>query len=244
MKAFFLALSILSRIPVPYKLYDGLKPTSRATRYFPVVGVLLGLILASLTYGLSQYLPAFPLAVFIVALMAGISGAFHLDGLADCADGFLSSRPREQVLEIMKDSRIGAMGSLALIFMILLKVSLLVTLTEKLDVLSLSFAVLLSVLAGRCALVWHMKLTKVLGEGLGKSFWNQGWSILLISLCVFGLGVHFLLPSFLIKSLVIQVLISLMWSFYCRAKIAGGTGDTLGASCELAEAGFFLGLVL
>jgi len=131
-----------------------------------------------------------------------------------------------------------------LIFMVLLKVSLLVELVEKLDVLSLSFAVLLSVLAGRCALIWHMKLTNVLGDGLGRSFWNQSLSALFISLFVFGLGIYFLLPLFLMKSLVIQLLISFVWSFYCRAKISGGTGDTLGASCELAEAGFFLGLLI
>ena len=152
MKSFFLALSLLTRIPVPFKLYDGIKKSSSATLYFPFVGLVIGLIVAVIAYVLAPLLPVWPFAVLMSLCLAGFSGFLHLDGVADCADGFLSSRPTERILEIMKDSRIGAMGTLALIFVVLMKVSLIGSLVQSQKLaMSVEWLVILNVNAlGNC----------------------------------------------------------------------------------------------
>ena len=244
MKSFFLALSLLTRIPVPFKLYDGIKKSSSATRYFPFVGLVIGLIVAVIAYVLAPLLPVWPFAVLMSLCLAGFSGFLHLDGVADCADGFLSSRPTERILEIMKDSRIGAMGTLALIFVVLMKVSLIGSLVQSQKLESLAMILLLCPLAGRCAILWHMWCTPVIGDGLGKSFWDRSYGIQFMALLLFGLVHFYLMPERLVMNVSLLIFVTILGSFYCRSKIKGGTGDTLGVACELGEITLLLGFVL
>ena len=89
--------------------------------YFPLVGILLGLMVALFDATVSNFWAPPVAALLDVILLAVLSAAFHLDGLADTADGLLSSRPRDEALEIMKDSRIGTMGLVAILFGLSLK---------------------------------------------------------------------------------------------------------------------------
>lgn len=116
-KLFWATLSFLSRLPVPERWSQGLDIDRyvRGIVTFPVVGALLGL-LSGLVFLAVQAWCGIPLAaLFAVLALALLTGGFHLDGLADTCDGVFSARRRERMLEIMRDSRLGTHGGLALI---------------------------------------------------------------------------------------------------------------------------------
>ena len=235
MKSFFLALSLLSRIPVSVKLYDKVPKSESATAYFPLVGLILGTIAATITYLLAYILPEWPLVVCVTILLGALSGFLHLDGVADCGDGFFSNLPAERISEIMKDSRIGTMGALAIIFIILMKLSLLISLLQQFQAYTFCLIIFLTAFTGRCALLWHMLLTPVTGKDLGKTFWNRSITMQITNLVFYILIFYLLFPEYLLINIAVQFTTAAFWSFYSRSKISGGTGDTLGAACEIGE---------
>lgn len=119
-------LRLMSRIPVPEKWADGVefRQLARGVPWFVPIGALIGGLAALVALVVSQtgggmYVGA---VAYVLALVL-LTGGFHLDGLADTCDGIFSARSRERMLEIMKDSRLGTFGGLALVFSILIKVS-------------------------------------------------------------------------------------------------------------------------
>ena len=123
-KLFWAMLSFISRLPVPARWSQGLdfEHYSRGIVMFPLIGVVLG-GLTGLVFMALQPWCGIPLAaLFAVLTLALLTGGFHLDGLADTCDGIFSARRRERMLEIMRDSRLGTHGGLALIFVLLAKV--------------------------------------------------------------------------------------------------------------------------
>lgn len=123
-KLFWAMLSFISRLPVPARWSQGLdfEHYSRGIVMFPLIGVVLG-GLTGLVFMALQTWCGIPLAaLFAVLTLALLTGGFHLDGLADTCDGIFSARRRERMLEIMRDSRLGTHGGLALIFVLLAKV--------------------------------------------------------------------------------------------------------------------------
>ena len=234
MKPFWLSFSMLTILPIPVKLYDGVKNTSSSTLFFPIIGLFIGALIAVIGYYLHPYLPSWPLAVLCTILLAAVSGAFHLDGLADCADGFFSSRPKDRILEIMKDSQIGVMGTLTLIFTIVFKITLLEGLSS--DHMLFTTSLFAAPLLGRCSINFFMYFCKPISDsGLGSSFWNSSiisvFSALTCSLTL--LGFVYYKQTLLIIAAVIMM--NIIFAAYCKKKINGGSGDTLGATCELAE---------
>lgn len=228
MRAFLAALGFLTILPVPS---TNEKYLGRSVPWFPVVGLLIGGLVASLDYVLGRVFPPVVTSVLTVIVLIGISGGLHLDGLADTADGFLSSRPRERVLEIMKDSRIGTMGTLAIVSVIALKIAALSALTQRFG------AILLMPVAGRCAIVMTMAVipyTRPEG-GLGSAFSSSRKIGPLVSLVIL------FVASWLVMGLTGTIVAMLalgaamfmaIWSY---RKIGGYTGDVLGATCEIAE---------
>ena len=107
---FFVGVMFLTRLPVPRGLRQVDGRLARSARYFPLIGVLVGLIAGLTFYTASQFLSPFLAAG--LAVMAGVitTGALHEDGLADCADGIWGGATRERALEIMRDSQIGTYG--------------------------------------------------------------------------------------------------------------------------------------
>ena len=171
----------------------------------------------------------------MVVVLLSFSGCLHLDGLADTADGFLSSRSRERILEIMKDSHIGAMG---VIGDRLRAAGEIRRRWRRCRPHELWPAVLLMPLAGRCAIVVHMALlpyarperagghllppTAALGGRLGRGpFWRPS---------AFGL-----LGSRGLVVWAVCMAVTLALSVYVYRKIGGATGDTFGAVCEIIE---------
>lgn len=232
MKKFLAAFSFLTVFPVPES--DTRDETiSGSVFYFPLVGLFLGAVYGGLAVGVVRLLPPWPTAILLVSAMAWFTGALHLDGLADTADGFFSSRPRDRMLQIMRDSHIGSMGVVALVLLLLFKAACIASLPPA----WLPRVALLVPIAGRCAMVIHLSLLKYArDEGLGKLYFDDrtrvelSWAILfLVLVSALAAGRVGLIGA------LGTLLFSVIWCFYVRHKLGGGTGDTAGAASELAE---------
>ena len=227
------ALSMLTSLPTGKNFAPAEDEIRRTPFCFPLIGMVIGLVLAWIGMGLQRIFPPLVCAALLTFLSELPTRAFHLDGLADTADGFLSSRPRERILEIMHDSHIGTMGVLAIAAWCLVKFSAFAVLPESLVPAALFFMSL----NGRCVMVYHLMLCRYARtEGLGRLVFERKpvFGVILSLVCTFGLTYAVFPPVYLVipASLVI---FGAVWSFYTRYKIGGGTGDTLGAAEELAE---------
>lgn len=129
-QALIAAFQFLTRIPVPVTVPFQGPVLARSVIYFPLAGALIGVCLAAFAWLVDLFVPAAPGVVLVLAFWTALSGGLHLDGWMDTADGVLSNRSRERMLEIMKDSRVGAMGVLAAVLLLLFKASLLYELLD------------------------------------------------------------------------------------------------------------------
>jgi len=234
LKGCIAAFRFLTIIPMPTSIGSSRDELSGAALFFPVVGLVLGLAAGFAAWLFWSIFPPFVASVLLVFLLLSFSGALHLDGLADTADGFFSARDRTATLEIMRDSRIGVMGVAAVLVMVLIKVASLSALSRA-D--AIHTAVLMPI-AGRCALVVMMALLPYVRHegGLGTCFfkadtiWPALSGVLIILLSGFATG---RLPGL---AIALSALVTVMlFSLYCLRKIGGATGDTLGAACEITE---------
>ena len=119
MKPLFYAVAFLTRIPVPFR-FDA-RDRTKSTAYYPLVGLLIGGVIAAFDGLIAVHFPPLVRAVLVTACWVFITGGLHLDGLMDVFDGLGSHREPERILAIMKDSRVGAMGVLAAVLILLLK---------------------------------------------------------------------------------------------------------------------------
>lgn len=234
MRIFRTALSMLTCLPAGRNFVPTEEEIRRTPFCFPLIGMMIGLLLALAGAGLQRIFPPLVCAAVLTFLSEVPTRAFHLDGLADTADGFLSSRSRERTLEIMHDSRIGTMGVLAIAGWSLIKFAVFAILPQDLIPAALFFMSL----NGRCAMVYHLMFCPYARkEGLGRLVFERKPvpGMILALLCTFGLaGAAFPLPPYLTMPASILIF-TLLWSLYCRHKIGGGTGDTLGAAEEWSE---------
>jgi adenosylcobinamide-GDP ribazoletransferase len=173
-----------------------------------------------------------------VLFLAVISGALHLDGLADTADGVFSHRPREQILQIMKDSRIGVMGVLTLLFCILLKLAGVAGVIHSESLIWLILAPALGRTAQVMGLVFvnHVPSERTLAE----QFYQRG-RYSLLAFCPLPFAVIFYVDWILaIASLILFIFLLVSLLLFFKNKIGGITGDTLGAATEIIETAFLL----
>ncbi len=228
------AIRFLTLLPLSWHAGDDKEHFSSCLYYFPVVGLMIGSLSYILARLLCHFLPIQVASTGILFFLAFISGCLHLDGVADSADGLLSSRPREKALAIMKDSRTGAMGVIAIVFILLGKYAALSSMNSEMFCKAAFFIPL----AGRCVIVCTMAMQQYARKegGIGTLFYSKKSKkpamfsvfVLLTMLVIFAPKALPLL-SF---ALVISIALFISW---CNAKLGGATGDTLGASCEIAE---------
>ncbi|WP_058911263.1 adenosylcobinamide-GDP ribazoletransferase [Entomohabitans teleogrylli] len=239
------ALSFISRLPVPARWYRGLEidQYQRTIVAFPLAGMILG-ALSGLVFVMVAPGGGAPVAAFAAVLaLALLTGGFHLDGLADTCDGIFSVRTRERMLEIMRDSRLGTHGGLALVFVLVGKIVLLSELavrgTQMLPALAAACV------AGRSAVVMLMYRQPYAREnGLGNLFIGKvtGRQAVLVLLPGAGLCTALLSVRGLFAMAATLALIMLLaWGL--RRTLGGQTGDTLGAAIELGEVIFLLALL-
>lgn len=125
-----LAVTFLTGVPLPVRGEVGPADLWRSMGWYPLVGLVLGAAAWGLLAALGELLPGLVAAVLVVAALEIVTRGLHMDGLMDTADGVFSGAPRERALEIMKDSRVGAMGVLAAVLVVTLKVAALGSLSR------------------------------------------------------------------------------------------------------------------
>lgn len=205
----------------------------RASALFPLVGVLLGLALALLDRLLRSALPSPAADALLVTCFAMFSGALHIDGLADSADGLIGGRTRERRLEIMRDSRTGVFGALAIALLVLVQWNALLTLTPPWRLGGL----LLFPALGRMAMVIALAaFPYARPQGLGVLFRRYAWpwpvpvatvSSLVLAVALFGGGGAALWG--------VAVLLALGLGAAISNRLGGLTGDSYGAICEITQ---------
>lgn len=239
---FLLALSFLTRIPLPARIRQELGAASgpdlaAASSWFPLVGLVVGAF-AALGYSLAlTWFSRLPATVLAVLVVLAVTGAFHLDGLADTVDGLCCGGDRERAFAAMRDPRVGAAGAAAIVLTLLLKVGLLVDVSAANAVPAL----LLAPVAGRWSLVLAMPLfpSARQGEGLGAVFARAvggrrvGAATLLFVAVIFAVGRAAYFPYALAGAAA-----GLLLARYLTRRLGGLTGDTYGAINEVVETVF------
>ncbi|WP_145584768.1 adenosylcobinamide-GDP ribazoletransferase [Yersinia intermedia] len=246
LRLFLATLQFMTRIPVPERWTQGLSMDQyeRGIIGFPLIGLIVGII-GALVFTLLAPWCGIPLAALgYVLALALVTGAFHLDGLADTCDGVFSARKREQMLEIMRDSRLGTNGGLALIFIVVAKVLVVSELALR-DVPMLAMLMAASV-AGRTVIVLLMYRQRYArtGNGLGNIYIGKVTGRQTAVTLVGGAILTLLLgKGTALLALVITMAVVLLLATYLRSRLGGQTGDTLGAAAEIGELVFLLALL-
>ena len=242
LRLFLCAVQFLTRLPTP--ALSGFEPDwiSRSARYFPLVGLLVGGVCAAVFWAASQLwsgaLPA------LLAIGAGVllTGAFHEDGLADTADGLGGGGTPERRLEIMKDSRIGTYGALALGLVLATKVSALATLPAGLG----AWTLVAAHAGGRGASVLTMRALAYVRDVDGGK-WKPApsdlgfWEVL-AALTFAALPLALSPAGVVFQGLLAGALLALVLVLVARRLLGGYTGDVLGAIEQVFELGFTLGV--
>ena len=232
-RSFLCALAFLTRIPVPgrWSHFDE-NDFRRSIYWFPLIGLLLGVILALLWYLLRGFLAAPVLAALLLGVSVFLTGGLHLDGLMDTTDGVYGGQNREQRLAFMKDSHVGAFGVIAAVLILIFKYSLYTQINLNL----LPYLVAAPVL-GRQVQVWAQAMFPYARkQGIGSLFSIYGnYKLLMITT-----GISLFLLVTLLKLTGVGVFMVTVLLFYLIAgwlsRLLGGlTGDTYGALCELTE---------
>lgn len=235
------AMVFLTRIPIPWQVPDLDARLPRCTPWFPLVGVLVGAMGALAWWLGASAGNALIGAIAAVAATALVTGAFHEDGLADTFDGLGGSPDRERALTIMKDSRIGAFGTVALVLVLLARIGALLSLGGA-AMAALIGAHALARLSSLPLIRW-LPYARADG-GTGKPFaggvGDTGLAAAvaataLLTLVLWG-------PSAVVVWLVVALLVGVTGWWYYR-RLGGITGDTLGATNQFVELGCYLVLV-
>jgi cobalamin 5'-phosphate synthase/cobalamin synthase len=245
MSAFLAALRFLSVLPVPGAGDVREADWSRATAWYPAVGLVLGVILAGLDWALGRALPGNVAAAVLLVAWVGLSGALHLDGFVDCCDALLVPASRERRLEILHDVHAGTFGIVGVAMLLLLKYTALAALPagNRLPALLLIPTLARWGMTGAVLLYPYARP----GPGLGRRAKTgaAGFQLalatgtaLVVTGLAWGLGLGWVAAALLILVLV-AVVATAGW---IRSKLGGLTGDAYGAICEVGEAVCLLAL--
>lgn len=232
-------LQFLTTIPLPVRLDVKEEDFGKGLIFAPVIGLIIGGVLAVSYWAASIIFPNYITAILTFSIYILLTGGLHIDGLGDTFDGLFSNRPKERILEIMRDSRVGTNAVIAIVCVILLDIALLSEINRGYII---SFLILMPV-AGRIGSLIGAGTSKYArsGAGLGKSFIDYcGLKEIIIGLVIYFAMFY---SIFNLKGLIIStfpVLTSLIMIKFFSRKINGATGDILGAVCELNQTLFLL----
>ncbi len=233
MRLYIIAMQFLTIIPLPFKFEWRKNDLGRSIALFPLAGVTIGGLLAGLNWLITPLLSR-PLAdAVLITALAAMTGALHLDGLADVCDGIAARGGRERFLTVMKDSNVGAIGAVGLVLGLLLKWQAMVALPAELKWQGLLLFCTISRFSQVQTIVFGKKARQ---DGLGSSMIEGAGSIsLLIAVAITATICWLLLGTKGIILLVAAMLLSSLVRIWFTAKIGGISGDVIGCINELVE---------
>ncbi len=244
---FFAALRFFTRLPVPAWVGHSQDQLNHAARYFPLIGILIGTIGAAVT---ELAVLALPIGVAVLLGMAATilaTGGFHEDGFADTCDGFGGGWEKTQVLAIMKDSRIGSYAAIGLGVLLLTKWTTLVEIDAAFGPPILAITLVAGHAASRLAstlLIYSLDYVREDASARSKPLARRmaPGELAIAALC--GLAPCLLLPpADVLAGLGASALATLLAARYFLRRIGGYTGDCLGATQQVAELAFYLGVL-
>ncbi|QWV93079.1 adenosylcobinamide-GDP ribazoletransferase [Geomonas oryzisoli] len=233
MRLFIIAFQFLTIVPLPVSVRCEEKDLGRSMALFPLVGLTIGALLVGADFVLAPLLPRTLADLLLVAIMSIVTGALHLDGLSDVCDGLAARGSRERFLEIMKDSRVGAVGAVGLVLGLLLKYQALLALPPEYKRAALLFFPMAARFAQVQMTVGSQRARK---DGLGHAFVGGAGTLQLVlagacTVVVAGALLH-------LAGLVTLLLLFCLtfgikgWS---HKRLGGVTGDVIGCASELNE---------
>lgn len=237
---FITALQFLTRVRIFTQTQWTVEGFGRSVKFFPLVGAMIGLILTGCYFLLSVYLPQYlqgdyehSVAALLLLACIVITGGLHWDGFMDTMDGIFSGRSPERMLEIMKDSRVGANGVMAAGLLFLIKWSLFLDIAPD----KLLLALFVMPIISRFAMVIGITTFPYARlEGMGKAFKEHagGHTLFIAALCTLVmLGLCY--KAQVMVALLISVAFTLSFARFVTRLLGGLTGDVYGAITELSE---------
>lgn len=242
LRLFLSAVQYFTRLRVPAWVGHSQRQLDEAARYFPLVGAVVGGWVAAL-YALGLELWPAPIAATL-ATLGGIwlTGAFHEDGLADTVDGLGGAHERYRRLEIMRDSRIGSFGTIALALALLLRVAVLQSLDARAACVLLIAAHVLSRFGGVFLIrtLPYVREDESRAKPLARQLSGRSFAIAVLSTFAVSVAGTLVLPA-LLGGMLFAVVLTLWWRRVLRRTLGGYTGDCLGAAQQLGEIAVGLG---
>lgn len=237
LRELLIAVQFLTRIPVPrYRFVPEEMPG--AAKWFPLVGEMVGLGAVGLHWLLRPHLPGGIVAMAVIVYLALVTGGLHEDGLADTADGLGAGGPRERMLAVMRDSRIGSFGTVAIVLSVLLRWGLLSAMEPAKFA---GYVLAAQVLSRWSALPLSVALPSAREGGLGSKFASSisaasliAGSVLALAIVGFTLRTHALAPVAAVAA------VTLLSGLLYRSKLGGITGDCMGATIQISEIAVYL----
>lgn len=242
MKGLLLLFKFMTRLPIGYEPEFDSESLGKGMKFFPIVGIVMGIILFVAFWFLSKIIYSPMVMVVLLTIIEVIlTGGLHLDGLADTFDGIFSYRSKQKMLEIMKDSRLGTNGGLVLILNFALKIALLYELDSVTGLASGVVLLMVPAIARlnsvvNCAVAPYARAT-----GMGKTFVDNTTKLgvliatLITVVYTFVICYLFFIPYTFLFIIPIIMLLGFAFAKLMTRKIGGITGDTLGAVVELSE---------
>ncbi|MCL6472087.1 MAG: adenosylcobinamide-GDP ribazoletransferase [Firmicutes bacterium] len=240
MESFRLALSFLTIIPGGEREPAGKDVFVRSTKYFPLVGLIIGVIVATVYQIASYRLPDLVSSALAVLSLVVVTRALHLDGLADTCDGLVGGRDSKHALSIMKDSRVGSFGAAAIALAVMLKITLLASIASNLKIR----AIILFPVIGRWVATVALSTQRYAKSepGLGSLFMDSdGLNRVSIGISTIASSIITVISAIITVKWLAAITIPaaaifmVVFMFMVNRKIGGLTGDIIGAMIELSE---------
>ena len=233
LKQIICAIQFLTRIPLPIKIEIPEKSFGKSIAFAPLVGAIIGAIMCIMYYLISLSGAVSVAVIMSMATYVVITGALHIDGLGDTFDGLFSNKDKDRMLEIMRDSRMGTNGIVAIFFVLITDIFAL----SELNTPSILTMLFVMPIIGRLGTITSVSFSKYArSSGMGGLFINNcGIFEFLIGLLI-TIIIGFLAIGFwILPAILICVMFSFVFIKLSKSKIDGMTGDTCGAVCEICQ---------
>jgi len=242
-KRFIFMLQFFTTIPLPFNINVDEKDLGKGLAFAPLVGLIIGSLLAGFYYLVAPYFTQGIMAAFIILLYFLLTGGLHMDGLGDTFDGIFSCRPKAKMLEIMRDSRIGTFALLAVLGTVLVNWAILSEMTYENSL----YTLILMPMAGRIGSLVGAGISTYARteQGLGKSFIEYcGFLEIIIGSISYGIVFYLVAGMDIMLPAIIPLISGFLIVKYLSRKVGGATGDILGAVCELNQTVFLIVMYL